>query len=124
MAHNLTFYGWQRSGVYALSTGALEGGRLQASVQITLQNRENPGEQATRVLPFLIAGPPDVTGLLPGAITAYYPPPNSTNAETTKFPYVEFSAADLPWRYSPSLADGLSLSPGSRWWSAPRTTCS
>jgi hypothetical protein len=111
MAHNLTFYGWQRSGVYDLAPGTLEEGRLQASVEITLQNRENPAEQVTRSLDFLIAGPPDISGILPGAITVHYPPANSTNAETTKFPYLEFKPTDLPWRYSPELASGDSLRP-------------
>ena len=111
MADELQFYGWQRSGVYELAAGALESGRLQATLPLTIRNRDNHADHADRPQHFLIVGPRDVLGLHPGAVVGMYPPPNSNNAETTKFVYVELGAPDLPWRYTPRRADGLRLRP-------------
>jgi hypothetical protein len=111
MAEELRFYGWQRSSVYDLATGAREDGRLQAGLPLALRDRDNATDRAERSAPFLIVGPRDVLGLQPGAITGMMPPPDSSNAETTTCVYVEFQAVDLPWRYTPERAVGLGLRP-------------
>lgn len=101
----LRFYGWQRASLYDLAGGARgTGGRLVVEVPLTLQDRDEPTATAQDRIRFLIAGPPDVTGLLPGALGAMMPPPNSTDAEATHFVTVDLSAPDLPWRYTPELA--------------------
>jgi hypothetical protein len=111
MAPTLKFYGWQRSSVYDLASGALEDGRLAATSKLTLRNREVPADRVEHDLTFQILGPRDILGLLPGAIVAMMPPPNSLNADTTKCVFVELAAPDLPWRYTPRKHDGLALRP-------------
>ena len=111
MAGDLKFFGWQRSSVYDLATAALEGGRLQAALPLTLKDRDNPGNAVTQSVPFLISGAKDVTGLQPSAILRTYPAQGDKQAETTKFAHVEVCAADLPWRYTPQIASGDTLRP-------------
>ncbi len=112
MTDELQFYGWQRSGIYDLVTGGLEEGRLKAELPVTLQNRDDASDTATRNIPFLIVGPRDVLGLQGGAIAAMMPPPGTLAAEATRFVHVELSDADLPWRYTPQGVDPLE--PGGR----------
>jgi len=111
MADELRFYGWERSSVYDLATGAAEQGRLLAALPLTLYERDAPANSASATVAFAIAGPQDVGGLQPKAVSRVYPAPNQLEAETTKFAHAEFAAADLPWRYSPKLANGDVLRP-------------
>jgi hypothetical protein len=52
-------------------------------------------------LRFAVQGVADVRGLQPGAVVRRVPHPGTFAAEEEQRPYVEFAAADLPWRYSP-----------------------
>jgi hypothetical protein len=111
MADELRFYGWQRSSVYALATGAQEQGRLLAELPLTLRERDNPANSVSDTVGFVIAGPGDVGGLQPQAVHRVYPTANHLESETTKFAHIEFAAADLPWRYTPKLTNSDALRP-------------
>jgi hypothetical protein len=111
MAEQLQFYGWQRSGVFGLASGALEQGRLRAALTLTLRDRDNAADRVDESVEFLVLGPRDALGLQPGAVVTMMPPPESLNAETTKLVYVELAAPDLPWRYTPEVTSDLSLRP-------------
>jgi hypothetical protein len=111
-AEVLHFYGWHRSGIFAFAEdGPLDDGRLTARLSLTVEDRDT-GEQDSGDIDFRIAGPPDVRGLLPAAITGMMPPPGTTNAEATKYVFVELASPDLPWRYTPDKQpDSLALRP-------------
>ena len=108
MAGTLVFSDWQRGGIYELvqrGEALVESdgiGRLIGRVELTLTERET-GDSESDEVEFLIAGPGDVSGLNAGTIRKRYPVKNALDVETTKCPYVELSAQDLPWRHSPEL---------------------
>jgi hypothetical protein len=104
MAETITFRGWERPAVGGLVTGVQQG-RARAAVQVTLTATDAHGATTgtdSAGLTFLLAGPPDVLGLAPGAVARRYPAPNAVGAETTKCPYVELVDPGLPWRYTPA----------------------
>ena len=81
------------------------GRRARGQVALTLSGSDAAGQSTgTRPgqLAFLLAGPGDVSGLEPAAISPRFPAPDSGDAETTKCPYVELADAALPWRYTPA----------------------
>jgi hypothetical protein len=98
------FLAWQRSQVYDLAQPMPEGGRLHAGLPLTLSDINNPADTRGGATPFEILGPGDVAGIVPGAIVARVPAPNSWDAIETKAAHIEFAAADLPWRYTPQTA--------------------
>ncbi|MEL1264432.1 hypothetical protein [Pseudoxanthomonas putridarboris] len=81
------------------------GGRLQASVALSIHDADNPADQRTRNARFELLGPLDVVRLAPGVIRRRYPQPGAQDAEETKTALIEFDAAhlDLPWRYTPEV---------------------
>jgi hypothetical protein len=100
----LTFLSWVRERVAELADGRSQG-RPRAAVDVTLAGAApdgSPSGEATRSLPFLLAGPPDVAGLRRGAVVRRYPAPGTTDHESDRCPYVEFAQASLPWRYTPA----------------------
>ena len=112
MAGNLRFYGWHRSGIYQLASGpTLTDGRLTGSVTMTLANELPPAESISAAVPFSIMGPGDVADLKPGAVVQMMPPPGTPDHEQDKCVHVDLAAPDLPWRYSPTLANGRQLVP-------------
>jgi hypothetical protein len=98
MAEELIFRGWARS---AAAAGAVseQNGRLQGSITLTMTSTVVEPSQDEKIN-FEFYGPADVGQLQPGAIRRRYPLPGATNVEPAYCAYVEFSAADLPWRYS------------------------
>lgn len=99
---NLTFLSWAREKIADLATGT-DSGRAHGQTAVTLTGTDAAGAvttTATRTLPFLLAGPADVTGLLPGAVSARYPVPGALDAESDKATHVELVEPTLPWRYS------------------------
>ena len=92
------FLAWQRPAVYALSTAAPVGARLDASLPITLH--DDLGD-VSATASFLLAGPGDVERPQAGQVVSRRPHPGCIDAETTMMPFVELDAADLPWRFSP-----------------------
>lgn len=112
MASVLDFHGFVRSGVYDRVVGpALSDGRLTGSVRLTLTDELAPGDVASEQVRFDVIGPGDVEDLRPGAVRASQPAPGTPDAEKEKCPYVELAAEDLPWRYSPTVAAGMRLTP-------------
>jgi hypothetical protein len=100
----LTFAAWARDQISDLVT-AQAGGRVDAAAAVTVSAANAAGEithSATRMLRFQMAGAADVTGLAPAAIVRRYPPPGTLDHESDRCPYVEFSDAALPWRYTPA----------------------
>jgi hypothetical protein len=111
VADPLKFFGWERSGVYALATGNLQDGRMAAQLPLTIADRDHPANASTQSAEFLIAGPKDAGGLRKSAIGKRYPSNGTMTAETTKLAYVELKAPDLPWRYTPQANVDDALKP-------------
>ncbi len=106
MATQITFRGWRRPGAASTVTG-VQGGRPGGQASLRLDGRDAGGGATgsqTATLPLLLAGPGDVTGLQPGAVSRRFPKPDVNDAEVTKCPFAEFAAPDLPWRYTPAAA--------------------
>ncbi|MFO1415281.1 MAG: hypothetical protein U1F10_15530 [Burkholderiales bacterium] len=100
-----TFEAYRRSAFFDLASGATVGGRLQATLPVTLADVDNPARTSPPGgAPFELLGPGDVRGLMPAAITKRVPAPGTGDAVETKAAHVEFAALDLPWRYTPELA--------------------
>src|SRR5687768_729208 len=100
----LTFLTWSRERVGRLA-GSVVYGRACAETSVTLTGRDAGGATTaseTCTLAFLLAGPAEVLGLKPGAITGRYPLPGTLDAECDKCSHVEFADASLPWRYTPA----------------------
>ncbi|WP_433468322.1 hypothetical protein [Spirillospora sp. CA-128828] len=99
-----TFLSWARSGAAAsladpddLRRTAPVRGRLGASISVT--------GGAPLPVPMDLYGPADVRALDQRQIVRVYPLPGTPDAETTRFPLVEFDREDLPWMFTP-LAPG------------------
>lgn len=97
MPTTLTFLSWARERIADLASTSA-GGRAQGHAEVTLTSEQGTH---TRTLDFLLAGPRDVVGLVPGAIGARYPVPGTIDAESDKATHVELVDPTLPWRYSP-----------------------
>jgi hypothetical protein len=95
------FLDWYRSSLFGLASDPPMGGRLQATLPLTLRDTDS-GATAGGATKFELLGPGDVTGLDPLAITLRYPRPGASDAEATKAAHVEFAEPDLPWRYTPA----------------------
>ncbi|GAA0554324.1 hypothetical protein [Actinomadura livida] len=103
MATAITFHGWQRPAVGRL-IDTVEDGRARAEAAVRIESTDAAGavtEASTARLRVLLAGPGDVGGLQPGAVTARFPAPGTADAETPKCPFAEFADPALPWRYTP-----------------------
>ncbi|MCG5219246.1 hypothetical protein [Streptosporangium sp. KLBMP 9127] len=100
----LTFHGWARERIAGLATG-VQDGRAKVTTTVTLTGTAPDGAPtgtATGTVNFLLAGPADVVGPAPGAITNRYPAPGTIDHETDRCPHVEFADVTLPWRYTPA----------------------
>ena len=108
----LTFFGWWRPpGMAAVSSGALNAGRLSATLELTARDLDDPSETASRRLEYDLLGPGDVTGLASGALVHTYPSAGARNVEIDKAVHAELGAPDLPWRYTVALPQGKALRP-------------
>jgi hypothetical protein len=105
-----TFYSHFEKGLRKSATAAA-GGRLQGATDVILADVANPAVTKPAKAPYELFGPGDVQRLAAGAITRRFPAPNASDAEVTKLALVEFSAKDLPWRYTPALAGAAGLRP-------------
>jgi len=63
------------------------------------------GEERPLSVHLPLLGPGDVTGLDPRAVIRLAPKPGELDAEPNELPMVEFGEPDLPWRYTPAVAD-------------------
>lgn len=89
----LYYYGWIRRG---LGTALAGGSTVQASLKVS-------GTVVSQS--FQLRGPGHVIGLDAASLLRTEPSPNTTSFESNLFPFVEFTSADLPWRYTPSAPD-------------------
>ena len=105
------FLSWMRRGVstnLALAAGAT---RATFHVEVAVKN----AGPASAKINFALFGTGDVTGLDTRVVTRAWPRPGARDAEPNYFPLIEFSHADLPWRYSPTPGDSSRVLPGFAW---------
>jgi hypothetical protein len=97
----------------ALRIGAttVVAGRLQSTVPVGIADLANPADTRSIDTDYELFGPGDVQRLAVGAIVRRFPAPGSSDAEQPKVALIEFSAVDLPWRYTPRAAAGAVLRP-------------
>ena len=101
------FLSWMRRGVstnLALAAGAT---RATFHVEVAVENAGSPSAK----IDFSLFGAGDVTGLDTRVVSRAWPRPGARGAEPNYFPLIEFSHADLPWRYSPAPGDGSRVLP-------------
>ncbi|MEV0172155.1 hypothetical protein AB0I00_13675 [Streptomyces sp. NPDC050803] len=95
-----TFASWDRSGAAASLTDLDDLART-TPVRGTLAAAASVNGRPERPVPVQLYGPGDVRVLDPRQIVRVYPLPGTPDAETTKFPMVEFDRTDLPWMFTP-----------------------
>lgn len=115
MATTGEYYSRHERALRAAATGPAAGAvdapaRLAAAIPVTL-NPLHGGASVPVAGRFVLMGPADVERLGPGAIARRFPSPGVSDAEETKLPHVEFTALDLPWRYTPNKPNGERLDP-------------
>ncbi|MGW2050942.1 hypothetical protein ACWCPF_38135 [Streptomyces sp. NPDC001858] len=105
------FSSWDRSGAAASLTDVDDLHRITpvrgdlAAVALVDGRPERP-------VPMHLYGPGDVRSLDVRQIVRRYPLPGTPDAETTRFPMVEFDRTDLPWLFTPlAAAPGGELRP-------------
>jgi hypothetical protein len=99
----LTFAGWTREKIADLVTGTAAG-RATGLASVVLTGTDAGGASTgsrTADLTFSLAGPGDILGLSPAAISRRYPTPGAADHESDRCPLVEFADPALPWRYTP-----------------------
>ncbi|MHA2367119.1 MAG: hypothetical protein ACXAC7_24415, partial [Candidatus Hodarchaeales archaeon] len=103
-----TFIPWIKSGFGALITNNEEElGQPRASIIVKVNvHRYDLNDVKDTILVQSgnreVFGPGDVKGILKNVITRRYPIHNTPNADENKFPLIEFSQGDFPWRYTPA----------------------
>lgn len=103
-----SFLSWLRTGFATKITQPVgAGSRASVSVKLKLTGQATGGGTVTAPVQHDVAlyGPGDVIGLDPMTIARTEPRNQITNFDPNFLPFVEFSAEDLPWRYSPDVAD-------------------
>jgi hypothetical protein len=101
------FLSWLRRGVSTSLALAAGDTRATFEVEVAVKN----GGIDSRKIKFSLFGAGDVTGLDTRVVTRAWPRPGARDAEPNHFPLIEFSHADLPWRYSPAPGDGSRVLP-------------
>jgi hypothetical protein len=99
-----TFAAWQRTGA-AASLAEPDDLVRTAPVRGALNATATVAGGAAQQVPLHVYGPGDVLAFDPRQIVRVFPLPGTPDAETTKFPLVEFARNDLPWLFTP-LAPG------------------
>jgi len=119
VSNSHTFLSVFRSGLAAqLGTETNTEGRGQVAVQLQFARELESTAPGTPPSPLPVvevvlplSAPEDVTGLESRVICRTWPRADVMDAEPGLFPLVEFSEADLPWRYTPWGTEGEQLSP-------------
>ncbi|MFZ3493293.1 hypothetical protein ACODT5_08695 [Streptomyces sp. 5.8] len=102
-----TFASWARAGAAASLADQDDLHRttpVRGSLMATASVNGRP-VRPVPVPPVHLYGPGDVRGIDPKEIVRLFPLPGTPDAETTKFPMVEFERSELPWLFTP-LAPG------------------
>jgi len=105
---DVTFHGWLRRAGNDIGPVPVAGRPVS---DVGLHASDTTGHRRDGTISFALHGPGDVSGLLPGAIRARFPRPGQTDAESLYCPYVDLSAEDLPWRYSPRGVESGEIRP-------------
>ena len=109
MNEALTFLPWLRRGLgQALTASGPLSGPIARGPAVTawVDVLESRASRDVR-----LHGPDHVVGLAPGQVLRTEPRADSTEVETTIFPYVELAAPDLPWLYTPAAPGAQGLRP-------------
>ena len=103
-----TFLPWVRSGIGAFAQAA--GPDLRATVPVKLTVGDGvASEDIPQTLE--LYGPGDVIGLNADQIVRRLPAPNAVGVEGNYLAHIEFDRPDLPWLFSPFVANGERLTP-------------
>lgn len=79
-----------------------------ASISVAVRLTASGGEEINEAVQspsIRLRGPGEVIGIDPSLVVRHDPEPGETDAERNYFALVEFSAPDLPWRYTPARPD-------------------
>lgn len=96
---DVIFRGWDRRGAGSITANDAAGRPI---VTLHINADDSTGDSEQVPVDVALYGPGDVAGLRKGAIVATYPRDGQIGVETTHCPWVQFSAPDLAWRYSPA----------------------
>ncbi|MFE6288032.1 hypothetical protein [Streptomyces sp. NPDC057877] len=102
-----TFASWDRAGAAASLTDAddlIRTTPVRGSLAATASVNGRPGRPVP-VPALRLYGPGDVRAIVPNEIVRVFPLPGTPDAETTRFPLLEFERSELPWLFTP-LAPG------------------
>ncbi|MGE3618841.1 MAG: hypothetical protein AB7L84_00135 [Acidimicrobiia bacterium] len=101
-----TFSSWVRTGIAGTSGGATP---LLApatdAARLTTRLRASVNGTPAAAVDVAVFGPGDVAGIDPGQIVRSDPHPGAEGFETTRFALVELARADLPWQFTPQVAN-------------------
>ena len=100
---DVVFRSWARRAGGSITANDPSG---RPMLTVTIKATDTAGGSEARDVGVSLYGPGDVAGLRPGAILATYPRDGQLEVETTHCPWVQFTEADLAWRYSPAPAPG------------------
>jgi hypothetical protein len=103
-----SFFSVLRRGLAAL----IAPGEAATDVRVDVPLSLSVGGSAPTGMPALaLRGPGDIIGFDATAVRRMWPAAGADAAEPNYFPLVEFSDADLPWRYTPDATGGDRLAP-------------
>jgi hypothetical protein len=103
MSEKLYFMPWVRRGMGS-NIALIDLGQTSLPADIDIPAKiDIDGEVAERTLS--LRGPTHAKAISDQQIARRYPAPGTADAEYDYFPHIEFSAQDLPWVLSPTMAD-------------------
>jgi hypothetical protein len=111
------FLPWLRTGLASHITDRAQDGLApgdSTTVSVAVQLRASGKTDSNEAVPspaIRLRGPGEVVGVDPALIVRHDPEPGTNDAESTYLALIEFSAPDLPWRYTPAAASGNRLQP-------------
>ncbi len=112
------FLPWLRTGLAGRLTEPAVKGLAGAdfatlTVEVTLKSSGSGGQVVDDVPspPIRLRAPGEITGIDPSLVVRRDPAPGTQDAEGNYFALIEFTAPDLPWRYTPAKAARERLQP-------------
>lgn len=108
-ADAIAYLPWARQGLSARAAALAAApvrGRLQLTLTATLQRSGDTIDTRSLAAPTLVLhGPPDVSGLDEAQVIRTEPPDLASGFEPNCFAAIEFDRPDLPWLFSPTVAN-------------------
>ena len=111
------FLPWLRAGLASHITDQAKDGMAPSdvtTVSVAVQLRASGSRDFNEAIPspaIRLRGPGEVVGIDPTLIVRHDPEPGTNDAESTYLALIEFSAPDLPWRYTPATTNRNRLQP-------------